>query len=68
MSRSGSVLTRLANQRSVNELLEDFGVAVDMEAGIGITAFCWANDISMASVVFEVMTEEEARKAGVEYE
>lgn len=52
-SKRSNILIRLAELPSIEECLDEIGVAIDLEAGIGITSFCWVNGLDMAEVVFE---------------
>lgn len=48
---------RLERQPGLYEQLMMIGVAVDAEAALSVTAFCWANGMDVASVAFEVYKE-----------
>ena len=50
-----NILLRLANQLSPEELLEGYGIAINPEVAIYITAQVWVNDLDSEDLLIELI-------------
>ena len=53
---------RLENQPDLEECIFKLGAAVDTEACLGITAFCWVNGMDLKTLSFDIYKDMESQE------
>jgi hypothetical protein len=55
-----SVHQRIRRASDLAYWVDKCGIAVDGEAALGVTAFCWANGMDLAGIAFDIEVEKES--------
>lgn len=55
-------------KKSINDCLREYGIAVNWEACVEMTAFCWANGLEVSSIAFELYQDSQLADHEVELE
>lgn len=62
--KNSNISIRLSNQPTLEECLWELGVAVDTDACLGVTSFCWVNGIDDSAMFHNIIIDPTAE--GVE--